>query len=164
MTDQKTSGRGAFTRREFVTTMGTMGATGAAFLIVPRRVLGRGFQAPSDTVNIAVCGIGGMGAVNAENAMGHNIVAICDVDFGLLDRKLAEWARRAQSAPSPQNRPTPPPTAFKDLPRSKAQLDADARWPKQDAHASLQKFVREQMSRSTRTTGRCSRSRRTSTR
>ena len=39
-------------------------AAGAAagFMIVPRHVLGRGMQAPSDLVNIAIVGISGMGA------------------------------------------------------------------------------------------------------
>ena len=35
-------------------------------MIVPRHVLGRGFQAPSDLVNIAGVGISGMGAANAQ--------------------------------------------------------------------------------------------------
>src|SRR4029450_13448397 len=77
-------------RREFVT---TAAATTAAFLIVPRRVLGRGFQAPSDTLNIAVAGINGMGAYNAQAVVSQNIVAICDCDFGLLDGRLAEWSK-----------------------------------------------------------------------
>src|SRR4026209_1072572 len=113
----KTSDR--LTRREFVT---TLAGASAGMMIVPRRVLGRGFQAPSDTLNIAVCGIYGMGAVDAENVMSQNIVAICDVDFSLLDRKVAEWTRRAQARPSAPNRQPPPPTPFHDLPRSKAQL------------------------------------------
>ena len=37
---------GGVTRREFVT---TAAAAGAGVVIVPRHVLGRGFQAPSDT-------------------------------------------------------------------------------------------------------------------
>ena len=47
---------------------------------MPRHVLGRGFQAPSDTVNIATVGIGGMGGSNTRALMSQNIVAICDVD------------------------------------------------------------------------------------
>ena len=62
--------------------MTAVAGAGAAFLIVPRRVLGRGFQAPSDTLNIAVAGINGMGAANAHAVMSQNIVAICDCDFG----------------------------------------------------------------------------------
>ena len=45
------------TRRDFVK---TAAIAGAGFTIVPRSVLGRGFQAPSDTLNIAVVGVGGM--------------------------------------------------------------------------------------------------------
>ena len=76
-------------RRKFVT---TVAATGAGLTIVPRHVLGRGFQAPSDTVNIATVGIGGMGGSNTRNLMGQNIVAVCDVRAHVLDRDL----RRAE--------------------------------------------------------------------
>ena len=72
------------TRREFLATAG--GAAGAAafsFTIVPRHVLGGvGFIAPSEKVNVAGIGAGGMGggdiATHAKN--GANIVALCDVD------------------------------------------------------------------------------------
>ena len=60
------------TRREFIT---TTAATGAAFMIVPRHVLGRGFQAPSDLVNVATVGFSGMGAVNTRAVMSQNVVA-----------------------------------------------------------------------------------------
>src|SRR6185503_15148294 len=84
---KQTSGAGV-TRREFVTTTAGLAA---GMLIVPRHVLGRGFQAPSDTVNVAIVGINGMGASNAQNLMSQNIVAICDCDFTLLDNKLKQW-------------------------------------------------------------------------
>ena len=45
-------------RRDFVT---TVAATTAAVTIVPRHVLGRGFTAPSDRLNVAGIGVGGMG-------------------------------------------------------------------------------------------------------
>jgi predicted dehydrogenase len=65
-------------RRRFVG--GLAAATG--FLIVPRRVLGgRGYQAPSDTVNIATVGWAhGMGSSNIRACRAENIVALCDVD------------------------------------------------------------------------------------
>ena len=47
----------------------------AGFMIVPRHVLGRGFQAPSDAVNVAIVGINGMGASNARALMSQNIAA-----------------------------------------------------------------------------------------
>ena len=62
------SNRKDLTRREFVVgagkaTIGAMVAT--APLILPSRVLGRGQRAPSDTVNVAIVGFGGMGSQNA---------------------------------------------------------------------------------------------------
>ena len=130
-------------RRQFVTTVAT---TGAAFLIVPRHVLGRGFQAPSDTLNIAVAGINGMGAVNAQAVMSQNIVAICDCDLGLLDGKLAQWSHAQRPTPRPPT-PSPTPEVFKSWPRSKAQLAADARWPTDDPYDRLQSFVKNQIPR-----------------
>ena len=74
------------TRRDFVA--GTATAAMSA-MIVPRHVLGRGFQAPSDTLNVAIVGCGGQGLENAANLTSQNIVALCDVDFGYVDRQLA---------------------------------------------------------------------------
>ncbi len=56
-------------------------ASAAAFTIVPAHVLGgaRG-QAPSEKLNIAGIGVGGMGHVNLNNLATENIVALCDVD------------------------------------------------------------------------------------
>jgi predicted dehydrogenase len=132
-------------RREFLT---TAAGTGAALLIVPRHVLGRGFQAPSDTVNVAVVGINGQGAVNARAVMGQNVVAICDCDASLLDGKLAEWTRAVRS-PAPPRPPGPPEPAsgWHEFGPSKAQFAADARWPATDESATLQRFVNEQIPR-----------------
>ena len=67
-------------RREFVT---QAAATTAAVTIVPRHVLGRGQTPPSDRLNIAGVGVGGMGRTNLLNlGVDNNIVAICDVDWG----------------------------------------------------------------------------------
>lgn len=66
-------------RRKFMATVGT---TGAALTIVPRHVLGRGLTPPSDRLNIAGIGVGGMGKTNLLNlGLGNNIVALCDVDW-----------------------------------------------------------------------------------
>src|SRR5712675_1928812 len=64
-------------RRKFVGGV----AAGLSFTIVPRHVLGRGFVAPSDKLNIACIGVGGMGA-NDVRGVGktENIYALCDVD------------------------------------------------------------------------------------
>src|SRR5499425_3828545 len=66
------------TRREFVK---EAAATGAAFTIVPRHVLGRGMTPPSDLLNIAGVGIGGMGRANLIALASQNITALCDVDW-----------------------------------------------------------------------------------
>jgi predicted dehydrogenase len=65
-------------RRQFVGTV----ATAAGITIVPRHVLGAGFQAPSDTVNVAIVGYKhGMGTANLMNVVKTDkIVALCDCD------------------------------------------------------------------------------------
>ncbi|MCD6377095.1 MAG: Gfo/Idh/MocA family oxidoreductase [Caldisericaceae bacterium] len=62
---------------------------GAAFTIVPRHVLGKGYQPPSDTLTKAVIGVGGMGQWHAFNAPGK-LLAVCDVDANHLNRTLAK--------------------------------------------------------------------------
>ena len=59
-------------------------AAAAAFSIVPGSVLGKshGYVAPTDKLNIAAVGIGGMGNSNLKNMeKTDNIVALCDVDW-----------------------------------------------------------------------------------
>ena len=65
-------------RRDFV--RGAAGA-GVGFTIVPRHVLGRGYQAPSDTLNVACIGVGGMGRSDVRGMSVENIYALCDVDL-----------------------------------------------------------------------------------
>ena len=67
-------------RRDFIKTT-TIAA--AAFMIVPRHVLGRGFVAPSDRLSIASIGVGGKGksdvAMFAKSGKA-DISFLCDVD------------------------------------------------------------------------------------
>jgi len=72
----------------------------AGVTIVPRHVLGgTGFQAPSDTFNVAGVGVGGMGRSNLLALAGQtNIVALCDVDFGYVDKKYAELPPQLEQA------------------------------------------------------------------
>lgn len=70
---------GTITRRTFVT---GAAKAGLAFTIVPRHMLGgRGFRAPSDTLNIACIGVGGMGRNDVRGVSDENIYALCDVDW-----------------------------------------------------------------------------------
>ena len=135
------------TRRQFVAT-----AAGAAgWLIVPRHVLGRGFQAPSDTVNVATIGVSGMGASNTRAVMSQNVVALCDCDLDLLDATLGRWAKEAQAPPRQQPRGGQAPgeevEKFTVFGPSKAQEAANARWPDQDARANLLRFAEHQIPR-----------------
>jgi len=68
-------------RRGFIGTTSTV-ATG--LLIVPANTIaGLGYKAPSDKLNIAGIGIGGMGKGNLQRMATENIVALCDVDWGV---------------------------------------------------------------------------------
>jgi len=74
----------AIPRRKFL----SQAAAVAAVTIVPRHVLGRGFVPPSDKLNIAGIGVGGMGRANLINLASQNIVAFCDVDWGYAGKAL----------------------------------------------------------------------------
>jgi predicted dehydrogenase len=122
-------------RRKFVQ---TAAGAGAALTIVPRHVLGRGFQAPSDTVNLATVGIGGMGGSNTRALMSQNFVAICDVDSEFADERLTTFKRAAENPPPQTGNTT---RSGRQRVLSKAQEEANARRPRQDAAANLKKFV-----------------------
>ena len=86
----KNKGKSGMTRRKFI---GGSMAAAAGVSIVPRHVLGGvGFKAPSDTLNIAGVGVGGMGFGNLKNMESENIIGLCDVDWkytggnGVFDR------------------------------------------------------------------------------
>src|SRR6266481_2585742 len=113
-------------RRTFLS---NVGASGAAFAIVPRHVLGHGFTPPSDTLNIAGIGVGGMGRSNLINLASQNIVALCDVDWGYADKGFdgldtsIQNLRARIDQPNPQPAPGQPPVEF-DRVKAKARLDA----------------------------------------
>jgi len=89
------------TRRRFVSDAGKIGL---GVMIVPRHVLGGvGFQAPSDTINFAVVGLGGMGKENAEPlAQTENFVAWADVDFAFTEKKVREKLKDGDKKDRPE--------------------------------------------------------------
>jgi predicted dehydrogenase len=93
--------RKKFSRRQFVSDSGKIAF---AATILPRHVLGGpGYQAPSDTLNYAVIGFGGMGAENAlELSKTENLVAVADVDFALCERKVEEKLKTGEGADRPE--------------------------------------------------------------
>jgi predicted dehydrogenase len=67
------------TRRQFV---GSLAAVGAGVMVVPRGAVARaGETPPSEKLNIASIGVGGMGAGDVNDVSRENIVALCDVDL-----------------------------------------------------------------------------------
>lgn len=80
------------TRRNFLAKTGiaTVGLT-----IVPNVVMGRkfGHVSPSDKLNIAGVGIGGMGRNNLKNMNSQNIIALCDVDWDYADKTFKDYPK-----------------------------------------------------------------------
>jgi predicted dehydrogenase len=78
------AGQMGASRRQFIQ---SSALAAASFFIVPRHVLGgKGFIAPSDKLNIAGVGFGGKGFSDVNNSFNNganNVVALCDVDWGL---------------------------------------------------------------------------------
>jgi predicted dehydrogenase len=97
-----TEKKAGVTRRQFIE---SAAATGAALTIVPRHVIGRGFTPPSDLLNIACVGIGGMGRNNMRAVASQNIVAICDVDWDYAGKSVDNFKHNLDQRLNPQ---TPP--------------------------------------------------------
>jgi len=78
------------TRRGFI---GTTVTAAAAITIVPNSVLGKsaGHVSPSDKLNIAGVGVGGMGRNNIRNMNSENIVALCDVDWDYAGKTFKDY-------------------------------------------------------------------------
>src|SRR5258708_29446353 len=114
----------AIPRRKFL----SQAAATAALTIVPRQVLGRGFVPPSDLLNIAGIGVGGMGRANLINLASQNIVALCDVDWGYagksLDRLDSDIEKLRTRIEAPPAAPAPGQVGAPfHRERAKAQLD-----------------------------------------
>ena len=80
-------------RREVLAT----GSVVAAATIVPRHVLGGPrFKAPSEKLNVAGVGVGGMGTGDIRNCASENVVALCDVDQRAVDRNAKHFPQAKQ--------------------------------------------------------------------
>jgi predicted dehydrogenase len=78
-----------FSRRQFI---GTVATAAAGLTILPGTVLGGfGRRSPSDKLNIAAVGVGGIGAANIRHCAGENIVALCDVDWSYAAGTFAKY-------------------------------------------------------------------------
>lgn len=80
------------TRRDFLETSAKAGAAGATFSIVPANVLGGPrHRAPSDILNVACIGVGGMGQSDVDGMSSENIYALCDVDWNSAKGSFTEY-------------------------------------------------------------------------
>ncbi len=78
-------------RRDFLK---KSGSALAAVTIVPSHVIsGFGYPAPSDKLNIAGIGVGGMGRRNLRNMNSQNIVALTDVDWKYAERCFKDYPK-----------------------------------------------------------------------
>lgn len=71
-------------------------STTTAFTVAPGSILGKshGYTAPSDKLNIAVIGLGGVGITNIQAVFEtENIVALCDVDWKYSKPVLSCFSR-----------------------------------------------------------------------
>ena len=91
-------------RRRF---MSNVAAATAGFAIVPRHVLGRGFTAPSDLLNVAAVGVGGQGRANLINLASQNVVALCDVDWDYANKAFASLDSDMRNQQERLDRKTP---------------------------------------------------------
>lgn len=81
-------------RRKFIS---NTAAAAAGISIVPRHVLGGvGYTAPSDKLNIAGIGVGGMGRSNLQHMNSQNIVALADVDWKYAENTFKDYPKAKQ--------------------------------------------------------------------
>jgi len=153
------SAKTELSRRKFLTTaaaaaVSSAATTGSAFTIVPRHVLGRGFTPPSDRLNIAGVGVGGIGRANLIALANQNIVALCDVDwdyagkaFEHLDADIQVLKTRLEQ-PDPQPVPGMPPVEF-DRVKAQKRLEGmiqlkTEHWPKAKHYQDYREMLERQ--------------------
>src|SRR6202051_4764149 len=110
------SAKTELSRRKFLTTAAAAAVSGAAttaggLTIVPRHVLGRGFTAPSDRLNIAGVGVGGIGRADLVALASQNIVALCDVDWDYAGKAFEHLEADIQALQTRLDNPDPQPQA-----------------------------------------------------
>lgn len=129
-------------------------ASVAAFTIVPRRVLGRGMVPPSDLLNIAGVGVGGMGRANMINLASQNIVALCDVDWGYAGKSFERLDTEIPSLQRRLDQPDPEPATGQrraefDRVKAKRRLEGMIRlknehWPKAKRYQDYREMLDKQ--------------------
>ena len=100
-TATRPTGDGRLSRRRL---LGSAAAAAAALTVIPSCAPGakarkRGKPkppAPSEKLNIACIGLGACGLADLESCIGHNVVALCDVDWKLSAVALSRYPQAAK--------------------------------------------------------------------
>ena len=140
------------TRRKFIT---NAAIGGAGLMIVPRHVLGRGMTPPSDMLNIAGVGIGGMGRANLIALAGQNIGALCDVDWDYAGKSFERLGPEIEHLQARINQPPATGTAQSqtltglNATKQQTQLDNMKRlytehWPKAKRYKDYREMLEKQ--------------------
>lgn len=88
---RKVYNRNLISRRKF---LNLTAMSGIALTIVPNYAIsGLGHVAPSDKLNIAGVGVGGIGRRDLGKITGQNIVALCDVDWDYAAKTFKDYPR-----------------------------------------------------------------------
>jgi len=91
MSNSKENKKSGISRRQFMFTSAT---AAAGLTILPSGIISaKGRTAPSDKLNIAGIGVGGMGFGNLKAMQSENIVGLCDVDWGYSARVFDHYPK-----------------------------------------------------------------------
>jgi predicted dehydrogenase len=120
-------------------------AAATAFTFIPRHVLGGPRHiAPSDRVNIAGVGVGGMGRANMQALSGMNLVAMCDVDWSYVDARYADIPKQLEAA----NKRLAEATDAKQKDQVQAQITGwqqlQEKWPKTKRYTDYREMLAKQ--------------------
>jgi len=129
-------------RREFVR---NAAVAAAAFSILPSGSYGRTRRiAPSDRVNIATVGVGGMGRQNLVALSSQNLVALCDVDWGFVDGRLAGIPQQAESAAQRARDATDPVQKERAQRQATSWSELQAKLPKAKRYTDFREMLAKQ--------------------
>ena len=120
-------------------------ATAAAFTLLPSGSYGKTKKfKPSDRVNLAFVGVGGMGRANLNALASQNIVAVCDVDWGYVDSRFADIDNQIAAAQKRANEATDPVQKEKSLQQGKDWVTLKDKLPKAKRYDDYREMLAKQ--------------------
>ena len=129
-------------RRDFVR---GAAATAAALALAPRAFARPKRIGPSDRVNIAFVGCGGMGRQNLAALSSENLVALCDVDWGFADSRFADIANQiTQAQQRQQDEKSTPDQKARAAEQLKNWQQLQAKLPKAKRHTDYREMLEKQ--------------------